>query len=84
MNLLRFYRPHCPGNLTFTNKTTATSVKMTNSDLLVKSLNGMVVEDAAADIVLSNEDATINGSLMFKGNVLGEDFLMSHFSLILS
>ncbi|XP_047468904.1 uncharacterized protein LOC125025063 isoform X2 [Penaeus chinensis] len=61
--------PHI-GNLIFMNKTTATSVKMTNSDLLVESLNGMVVEDAVADIVLSNEDATINGSLMFKGNVL--------------
>ncbi|XP_042865449.1 uncharacterized protein LOC122249022 isoform X2 [Penaeus japonicus] len=67
MRLDRSY-PHI-GSLTFTDKTTATLVKMMKSNLTVRRLNRMVIEDAVVDIVLRKENATINGSLLFKGGV---------------
>ncbi|XP_042894169.1 uncharacterized protein LOC122267999 [Penaeus japonicus] len=60
--------PHT-GSLTFVDKTTATSLKLSNSNLVVQSLNGLNVENAKADLVLVNEDASIAGSLKFTSSV---------------
>ncbi|XP_042857978.1 uncharacterized protein LOC122244196 [Penaeus japonicus] len=57
------------GSLTFVDKTTATSLKLSNSNLVVQSLNGLNVENAKADLVLVNEDASIAGSLKFTSSV---------------
>ncbi|XP_064112419.1 uncharacterized protein LOC135219519 [Macrobrachium nipponense] len=69
--------PH-KGHLTFLSKTTITELEM-NGDLTVKTLNGLDVAAAAADLVLFDEDAIITGGggLQFTGQVNVKELYVS-------
>ncbi|ROT80194.1 polehole-like protein [Penaeus vannamei] len=55
--------------LTFMEKIEASSMSLSNANLLLESLNGFDLKEAATDIVLANESATISGPLDFAGTV---------------
>lgn len=52
-------------------KIEASSMSLSNANLLLESLNGFDLKEAATDIVLANESATISGPLDFAGIVTG-------------
>ncbi|XP_037779779.1 uncharacterized protein LOC119576256 [Penaeus monodon] len=66
--MLDYTMPHID-TLAFTEKIEAASVSLSNTNLLLESLNGLDLEEAATDIVLANESATISGPLDFVGTV---------------
>ncbi|XP_063614575.1 uncharacterized protein LOC134787697 [Penaeus indicus] len=66
--MLDYTVPHTD-TLTFTEKIAAESVTLSSTNLLLESLNGLDLEEAATDIVLANESATISGPLDFGGTV---------------
>lgn len=57
--------------MTFSDKSSINNLKVNASDLNVVSLNGLNLTEAAADLVLVDENAEIAGPLIFTSNVAG-------------
>lgn len=63
------------GHLTFSSATVVTTNMAINGDLIVRTLNGLNVLEAARNLVQSDEDAIITGpyGVKFLGDLTGKD-----------